>query len=48
LTQKLNEKNNWGEIKKKTNQSRKQFKTKQIAIQKLSTKFENKFQKSND
>jgi hypothetical protein len=35
-------------LKKKANQSRKQFKTKQIAIQKLSIKFENKFQKSND
>jgi hypothetical protein len=33
---------------KKTNQLRKQFKIKQITIQKMSTKFENKFQKSND
>jgi hypothetical protein len=32
-------------LKKNTNQSRKQFKTKQIAIQKISTKFQKKFQK---
>jgi hypothetical protein len=35
-------------VKKKTNQLRKQFKTKQITIQRMSIKFENKFQKSND
>jgi hypothetical protein len=38
----------WNCKKKKTNQSRKQFKIKQISIQKMSIKFENKFQKSND
>jgi len=37
-----------GGIVKKTNQSRKWFKTKQIAINKIRTKFKNKFQKSND
>jgi len=30
-------------LKKNTNQSRKQFKTKQITIQKISTKFQKKF-----
>ena len=34
-----------GEIVKKTNPSRKPFKTKQISNQRMSTKFENKFQK---
>jgi hypothetical protein len=33
---------------KKTNKLRKQFKIKQIAIQRIRTKFENKIKKSND
>jgi hypothetical protein len=37
-----------GGIEKKTNQSRKWFKTKQITIKKMRIKFENKLKKSND
>jgi hypothetical protein len=34
------------ELRKKTNQSRKWFKTKQIAIKKIKNKFENKLKKN--
>jgi hypothetical protein len=40
-------KNVWGEIVKKQI-NKKKLKTKQIAIQRINTKFKNKFQKLND
>jgi hypothetical protein len=47
LTQKLNEKNVWGEIVKKQI-NKKKLKTKQIGIQRMNTKFKKKIQKLND